>query len=362
MFKLILIFTALFSYDVVVDGGADPRGNFDSTDAFDKAAQSTLTTYGALDTADGRSGYSKPVYIPAGKYKISREIGGWGPMVVINSDRAVINQTVPNLRTFVFDTATKVSVTGLQFTGGLNSIYVSTANINGAEYNIDRCDFKSVVDYAIKTEKHMSAIMTVNRTEFNMCGGALHNSCDFAIVRDCWVNGFRNNSCFHSVRGRLHMHDVLMVPMGELIVGKYWISTYSHVKCYNCVFSGENGGNPIMKINGIGDINTYPYIGTKVLFKGCQLSAGPANFAGSMIVCLEDKAMFQRLKFEDCDYMVEVPIVYANGGSLATTLSGILKKEQVKLEFESCDIWPAINLTIANKRLPSELFTYTKVR
>lgn len=349
--KLLLLITS-FNYDVA----GDPTGATDSTQAFKDAATYSRNAYKAYDTSTGRSGFSETIRIPPGKYKISDEITNWSPVVNIIGEDAVIIQTDTNKKTFNFTDGWQIKITGVQFVGGANSVYLTNANVDYTTITLRDCKFKDTSSYAVYMPNYLSCKAVIDNPMWVMCNAALYSNCDTTTIRDAYVQGFGGDNCFVNMHGVMHIDDSILVPTTSF-PHQFWIKNYGHLFCTSVRFSGEaSGGLPVLKHVGVlGKV--YPYMGSKVVFQFCQLSAGSAKYAGAAVVTL-DNGLPQLLKFDSCNYLVEIPLVYDTGSLAGILADSTVKKNMLSIVYEDCVSWPIM----ASGRVSDKLVPYFKVK
>lgn len=346
------ILLTLFSYDVA----GDPTGVIDSTQAFKDAAKYSRDNYKAYDTSIGRSGYSVTIRIPPGKYIISDEINNWAPVVDIIGDNAVIIQTNATKKTFNFNDGWQIKVIDLQFVGGTNAIQLINSNVDYTTLTVRDCKFKETTGYAINMPNYLSCKAVLDNCMWIACSSAIYSHADTTNIRDCYVQGFTGGDCFFNMHGFMHIDDSILVPTAST-PGQYWIKNYANMCCTCVRFSGEGaGGVPVLKHIGVlGKV--YPYIGSSVVFENCQLSAGAKTFAGAAVVTLE-AGLPQLLKFENCRYLVEVPLVYDTGSIQSILNDPAVKKNMLSIVYEDCQAWPIMT----SGRVSDRLVPYFKVK
>ena len=174
---------------------AQGDGKTDDTVAIQAAAEiARKQTVGFQPEGGSWLGSSPLLYFPAGHYVISDEIRLGGFANIASDAMAIIEQRGVGKKTFVFHDGFTISIRGIRFLKGSNQIYVDNKNINGTMINIDHCEFQLSSDYAVYTngtgkadDYHMSANVMITKCKFMRCRKVLRNVCDYAILRDSWV-------------------------------------------------------------------------------------------------------------------------------------------------------------------------------
>lgn len=320
---------------------AQGDGKTDDTVAIQAAAEiARKQTVGFQPEGGSWLGSSPLLYFPAGHYVISDEIRLGGFANIASDAMAIIEQRGVGKKTFVFHDGFTISIRGIRFLKGSNQIYVDNKNINGTMINIDQCEFQLSSDYAVYTngtekedDYHMSANVMITKCKFMRCRKVLRNVCDYAILRDSWVqiewqNFDKNSAAFLNICGEsgcpvLMFDNVIGVPVfgsrgpkGDNlenggIDNVRWVDNYGSFLAYKSRFGGEFGGIPIVHHFGIPNAG-YPKFGQTVSFQMCWISPGPDARDDSAVITLR-KGVPQLVYIVGNSYMIGRPYIL-NGG------------------------------------------------
>jgi len=338
------------SLNVVTDFGADPSGATDSTVAFQMAAVSLKNQLRGVTSASGLVAAAPSLVIPCGRYKVSDEIVFDCAYLRVQSDRAMIQQMTAGKRTFVCPGMTDFGVCGVQFIGGLSSIWLGNSNVNGTQFWIDDCRFESTTGPAVKAESQaqsgiLSAQLSISRSRWRGCYSALDTACDQTQVHNnswvSWTNSVPvGTACMTVRRGYLQVDDCQLIPTFSVATSNYWIESFGSVYANRTKFGGENAGIPIL-VHRTNPTCAYPFQGDTVLFRDSQLSCGPGGNQQSAVVTL-DGGLPLLTRFDACHSIVEGQWI-RDAGSLSASLAalGLVNKlSTLKVQFGQNMAWP----------------------
>ena len=335
--------------------GAKGDGRTDDTQAIQKAADAAAArTTGFQPPGGAYLGSSPPVYFPAGRYRISGEITFGGYSNVLSDGKAIVEQT-GNCRTFVFPGGYTVALSGIRFVGGTNQIHYSNANVDTSIIIIEKCEFQWSSDFAIytigTTDGHLSANLVVADSKFVYPRQVLHNACDAATIRDCWVSiGKRNfaadSAAFVNRSGVLMFENMFGVPFfsdsgdhstaGTKSVnqGVRWVDNYGDLLVRRSRFGGECAGIPIVHHFGKPS-EVYPWMGQTISIETSQISAGPASSSNSGVITLRE-GVPQLIRLVGNRYLVDSPFIRADGVDLDSYFTDIQNAaNRFKISIES---------------------------
>ncbi len=339
----------------VVDYGAVGDNLTDCTAAFRQAASLAAFRNVTLDGSFVDAQTSPRIVIPSGRYIISGEIG-FQPICCIEGSKAIIRQTNPVCSSFVFPNGSDLEITGCKFVGG--GISISNNNINGSLFSIRQCTFDKTIGAAITVGSInqngiVSGQLTVERCRFRNCGSSLHSECDATIIENCWTQWSSiqaGENCFQNTRGTMSMRRCMNVPADftAFPIARRWVSNSGSFLASGTIFSGENGGIPVIQHNTFPSAS-YPYMGDIVSFVHCQLSAGPNQSPTSAIMDLQ--GMPAVIEIDNCKFLVEVDLIRASQAALQAA-SDLVTTGRIhpQIRINGNQTWPS------TLRIPAELY------
>ncbi len=326
--------------------GAKGDGATDDTRAIQAAADDAAARTVALQPPGGAYlGSSPPVYFPAGRYKISDEINFSGYANVLSDAKAIVEQTA-DCRTFVFGNGYTVSVSGIRFLGGTQQIYYANANVDASTLDIEKCEFQLSKDFAVyttgTTDGHLSAKLVIDKCRFILPRQVLHNACDVATVRDCWVYiGERNfaaeSAAFVNYSGALLFDNMFGVPsFGDAKNHRAvrWVDNYGYqFVAARSRFGGEYGGIPV--VYHFGKAGTeYPWMGQAVVITDSIVSAGRSSNPHAGVVTLRG-GVPKVIRIEANLHVVDVPYIRVDGLDLDAYLKSRENSPQHQIVIKS---------------------------
>ena len=347
--------------------GAKGDGRSDDTKAIQKAAQAAAARTVAFQPSGGcYLGSSPPVYFPAGHYKISQEITFGSYATVLSDSGAIIEQT-GSCRSFVFPGGYTVVVSGLRFLGGTNQIHYSNANLDTSTIKIENCEFQLSSEFAIytvgTTDGHLSANLLVTDSKFIYPRQVLHNVCDAATVRDCWVSIGRKNfaddsAAFVNRSGALMFDNMFGVPSfgrSEDFKRVRWLDNYNgDLLIRRSRFGGEDAGIPIVHHFGKpGD--KYPWMGQSISIETSLICCG-GDSANSAVITLRE-GVPQLIRLVGNRYLADSPFIRADGVNLDNYFQDIHGADgRFTIAIDANMTWPR------NPAIPEQLkrFMYPK--
>jgi hypothetical protein len=322
--------------------GAKGDGQADDTHAIQKAADAAAAQTVAWQPKGGAYlGSAPPVYFPAGHYKVSREVtfGGYG---VVLSDAGAVVERVGEGRTFVFPGAYTVTVRGLRFLGGSRQLSFANANVDASTFHVEGCEFHLAKGFAVHTagttDGHLSAVLVVDRCRFILPRQVLHNACDSATVRDCWVfvgksNFAPDSAAFVNRSGALQFDNMFGVPSfgdSKEHAKVRWVDNYDQFLATRSRFGGKYAGIPIVHHFGKGG-KDYPWMGQTVTIEDSAICAGPAASPHAGVLTLRG-GVPQLIRMVGNRYLIESPYIRAEGLDLDAYFKGARERYQVSIE------------------------------
>lgn len=299
--------------------GATGDGKTDDTAAIQKAADVAAARTLAFQPAGGvYLGSAPPVYFPAGHYRISKEIR-FGGYANVRSDAGAIIQQTADRRIFVFDGGYTVTVSGIRFLGGTRQIEYANANIDASTLHIEGCEFQLAKEFALythgTTDGHLSANLVVEKSRFLLPRQVLHNACDAATIRDCWVFIDRRNfapdaAAFVNRSGVLMFDNMFGVPsFGDSPehARVRWVDNHDQFLANRSRFGGEDAGIPIVHHFGKAG-SRYPFMGQTVSIENSQISAGRAASPHAGVLTLRE-GVPQLIRLVGNRYLMDSPYI-----------------------------------------------------
>ena len=326
--------------------GAKGDGRTDDTRAIQEAADAAAAGTTAFQPPSGAYlGSSPPVYFPAGRYRVSDEITFGAYANVLSDARAIVEQT-GDCRTFVFPGGYTIAVSGIRFLGGTNQIHYSNANTDTSTIIIEKCEFQWSTDFAIctigTTDGHLSANLVVADSKFVYPRQVLHNACDAATIRDCWVTvGKRNfatdSAAFVNRSGVLMFDNMFGVPTfgGSKDHQRVrWVDNHGDLLVRRSRFGGEYAGIPI--IHHFGEPGeAYPWMGQTISIETSQICSGPSSSSNSGTITLR-AGVPQLIRLVGNRYLVDSPFIRADGIDLDSYFTDIQNAaNRFKISIES---------------------------
>jgi hypothetical protein len=266
----------------VLDYGAVGNGVADDTTAIraciaaaSAAVQAgTGGIYGPVGSTAISSGSGPTVYFPKGVYKVTDFLTANTNQSVnylqFVGENSIIVPSANTIRVFG-GVGFNVNFTGLTFRGGAYAISLKSANVDTTTVKISNCEFINQVQYSIETDlTSNSTLLIIENCKFIMndnavpCGMLNLQTADFVSVTDCWVSGFTSRIPIVN-KTQLWMKTVYCIPNTGLT---HWIENYGSVFLESCVFSGEDGGHPVVK-NYAATNTTYPIVASQVKIVNC---------------------------------------------------------------------------------------------
>jgi hypothetical protein len=266
----------------VLDYGAVGNGIADDTTAIRACIAAAVAAtqsgtggiYGPVGSAAISSGSGPTVYFPKGVYKITDYLTANTNQAVnylqFVGENSIIVPSANTIRVFG-GIGFMVTFTGLTFRGGAYAIGIKTANVDTAVIKISNCEFINQVQYSIETDlTSNSTSLIIENCKFIMndntvpCGMLNLQTSDFVSVTDCRVSGFTSRIPIVN-KTQLWMKIVQCIPNTGLT---HWIENYGSLNLESCVFSGEDGGHPVVK-NYAATSTNYPLIATQVKIVNC---------------------------------------------------------------------------------------------
>jgi hypothetical protein len=292
--------------------GAKGDGVTDDTAALRAAANAVKSSFRLYKTPGGHYiGNSKELFFPQGNYIVSDEIAFSTPYITVRGADAIIRQTA-NARIFFFgddagSASQKVILRGLQFIGGSRQVTFSNNNIDKTMLRVEDSEFREATDTAVYAagtsgDRHMSCSLTIENVKFIRGAAALYNSCDYAMIRDSWVDVAAptlkaNSAVYTNVTGNLRLENVVMVPAitdaPSRVPGVHWIKMLGgNLWVRSSRFGGEGAGYPIVSFESSGVLEgghrgtaaTYPFMGSAIVIEDSMMAAGGSQSADSAVI------------------------------------------------------------------------------
>ena len=230
--------------------------------------------YGPVGSTAISSGSAPTVYFPNGVYKVTDYLTANTNQAVnylqFVGENSIIVPSADTIRVFG-GIGYMVTFAGLTFRGGAYAISLKSANVDTTTVKISNCEFINQVQYSVETDlTSNSTLLTIENCKFIMndntvpCGMLNLQTADFVSVTDCWVSGFTSTIPIVN-KTQLWMKTVYCIPNTGLT---HWIENYGSVFLDSCVFSGEDGGHPVVKNYAATD-TTYAVGASQVKIVNC---------------------------------------------------------------------------------------------
>ena len=266
----------VLDYGAVGDGIADDTAAIRACIAAASAAVQAGTggIYGPVGSTAISSGSGPTVYFPKGVYKVTDYLTADTNQSVnylqFVGEKSIIVPSANTIRVFG-GIGYMVNFTGFTFRGGSYAIGLKSANVDTTIVNISNCEFINQIQYSIETDlTSNSTLLNIENCKFIMndntvpCGMLNLQTADFVSVLNCWVSGFTSRIPIVN-KTQLWMRTVYCIPNTGLT---HWIENYQSVFLESCVFSGEDGGHPVVKNYAVTD-TTYPIGASQVKIVNC---------------------------------------------------------------------------------------------
>ncbi len=289
--------------------GARGAGAADDTKAIQAAIEAAqkLTRAGQYPQAI-YYGTQPEVLIPAGIYRISAPLVIGAYTRLRGEGNAVLKATSADVDIVHCLHAYRIQISGLCFLGGRRAIYFRTNNVDTSNVLVDNCQFIQSNAAAIYAEDGSnSTFVKITNSIFYGCEQAFRNTCDKAVVMDCWISTrkeMKNKAVFEN-RGVLHLERVLGVPAVVAENDQRWIDNYNVVSCTRVRFGGEGAG--FCAVNNYAKYDhTYPVWPTQVTLDNCDIYCIGNPRRRAAIYCNE---IPNQITVRNCSGLIDVPIV-----------------------------------------------------
>lgn len=266
----------VLDYGAVGDGIVDDTASIRAciADAIAATQAGTGGIYGPVGSAAISSGSGPIVYFPKGVYKVTdyltANINQSVNYLQFVGENSIIVPSADTIRVFG-GIGYMVTFNGLTFRGGAYAIGIKSANTDTTKVDIFSCEFINQKQYSIETDlTSNSTLLTIENCKFIMndntvpCGMLNLQTADFVSVSNCWVSGFTSRIPIVN-KTQLWMKNVYCIPNTGLT---HWIENYQSVSLESCVFSGEDGGHPVVKNYAV-TAKTYPIVASQVKIVNC---------------------------------------------------------------------------------------------
>ncbi|MCC6581124.1 MAG: hypothetical protein IT440_11850 [Phycisphaeraceae bacterium] len=243
-------------YVNVKEMGAVGNGGVDDTAAIQKA----------FDTG-------KPVYFPAGAYRITDTITMYAPWIRGDGmNLSTIAQSTKDKDIFHVKFAWRGNISGIGLRGGAKQLNMRNHRVDQGLMQVRNCSFNESSDIAIYMEDESNPMhLVVAGCHFQGCEQVLYTVCDQTTLSECWITTawMNNKAAIVNKSGKMTCENILGVP---LVTGKddRWIDNYSTLSCRGFRFGGEFGGmTPVYNFAAL----SKDMAGLSVVLDDCWISA-----------------------------------------------------------------------------------------
>jgi polygalacturonase len=307
------------NYGAVGDGIADDTAAIQSALNYAFQQRKSIRVHTMKGWFGGTNDAAYPMIIfPAGTYKISHTLVGYGAMYLKGVGKAIIKQNDEKKDIYYQHGASRSTIENLAFDGGKVQVHIWTANTDAAKVIISDCRFENSGSEAIRCRSYSqkvlegekyrqtkptgpyevkvdsngfyqiiaeidttqlvgwanSTIMIISNNEFANCIRAFDVSCDGTIVENCKITS--NPATEGAIMRCLNHTDIknIVCQAPATKNPQFWIEADSiDVTCRDSVF---NSANPMCLVRQTGRPGYYQ---RALSIEGCRInSAGcPEN-------------------------------------------------------------------------------------
>lgn len=341
------------------DFGATGDGVTDDTAAFEACAAAVALSFKRVQPPGGSGEAMSPrVIIPNGHYRLSRAIN-WIPSIHIAADGYAIIQSAAPTFAFGFKAGYMVHIEGLTFLQSAGTaIHFTNNNANGAFLKVLDCRFQRCGGPSIVAQPVLgpffSSHVIVDHCKFESSKQAIVTWADVNTIRDCWMQwsdavAGQNSAFIDLIGGRLNFQDTMLVPVFDThSFGNRWIRWKGHplrnggsgIFCDRVQFHGEGGGLPPVQIEGPPDA-AYPFQGSQVVFRGCQLSCGATAWGTECAAIHCCNGLPQTVFVDGCSGLIGPGVLMNDMGGLETALAGLSNRDlRIRIALGANCFWP----------------------
>ncbi|MDD5704640.1 MAG: glycosyl hydrolase family 28-related protein [Kiritimatiellae bacterium] len=295
-------------YGAKGDGQADDTASI--LKAMEAAARDPACTSAQTIPETPYYGVQPEVLFPAGTYRLTAPLPVTHYMRFRGEGNAALKPDKPDQDIFVAHTngATwRVQISGLLFLGGARAIVFNTHNLDSGHLLVQRCQFYGQNVCAISSEESWSTLLKIVDCEFLGCEQVLRNTCDMAVLSDCWIStrSTMKNKAVIENRGYLIAERILGVPMTNWENDQRWIDNYGSVTCRNFRFGGEGAGfTPI--VNFAAYARKYPVVPNSIVLEDCPIYCLGNPKRKAAIYCVEVPNM---ITVRNCSGLVDASVL-----------------------------------------------------
>lgn len=314
----------------VLDFGADPTGDTDSTIAIQRAINALPTlSYGLNGLVPGQFGFATlpALYFPKGLYKINNQITFGAYTKIVSDAGAVIYQTDNTKNIFYSDSIYQNQIVGLTFIGGLNHIYAQNGPTGvtgqeGANVEITNCTFMLAQAYAIQIKASGAGggyTAIINNPQLYNNKRSVYADNDWVKINDGWVGCYPQSGITHpwdndtaqfvNASSQMTFDNMIFIPGDSTFntVGNTnrWIDAYNSVVCVNCRFGGEYAGLPIVySFMNLRDTTTYPWLYGQIVIQDSLIPCGGSVRTDSGVIVAKT-GLPASIRIEGCNYLAD---------------------------------------------------------
>ncbi|MFA6480897.1 MAG: glycosyl hydrolase family 28-related protein, partial [Victivallaceae bacterium] len=312
-------------YGAVGDGIADDTAAIQSAFNFACLQRQRIRVHTMKGWYGGTNDAAYPMIVfPAGTYKISHTLVGYGAMYLKGVGRAIIKQNDAKKDIYYQHGAFRSTIENLAFDGGKVQVHIWTANNDAAKVIITDCRFENSTSEAIRCRSYTqtilegekfrqtkpmapyeveadsngfyqiiaeidttklvgwanSTLMIMSGNEFFNCIRAFDISCDGSIVENCKITA--NPATEGAIMRCLNHTDIknIVCQAPATKNPQFWIEANSiAVNCRDSVF---DSANPMCLVRQTGKPGYYQ---RTLSIEGCRFNSAGCPEGG--VVCLE---------------------------------------------------------------------------
>ncbi|MGI5870309.1 MAG: glycosyl hydrolase family 28-related protein [Kiritimatiellia bacterium] len=224
--------------------GAVGDNRADDTDAIQRAVDLALARRVINGVNRRVTGVAAPVvYIPAGRYRVSRTLVANGPIVFRADPKGMLVAAGDDL-TILSVKAWRQTFENLAFMGGATHVVLEGRTDQGM-VQFRGCSFVGANDVAVNIDLR-SNVVVFNDCHFTDNEQALRTITDMTTLRDCWITSrktMRDKAVIEARGDMMVVEGLCGVPLVGS-VNQRWIDNYTglFLNLRDCRFGGEGGG------------------------------------------------------------------------------------------------------------------------